>query len=489
MALAVRLRAGAALIVELPNFSALRIANNRDRVPHVKIPAARFLLSRRVVLWAGFSALLVLMLVLAIRADSALRDIEQRNDRIRRDFLSRDDLLNQLRTNLYQSGIDIRDYLLEADESRAEERGQELLAVRKQMLAALERYNRDVPAEESADFSQLRKGVEDYWALLYPVIGWNLAFRLGAGDTFLREQVFPRHEQLLALADQIATVNEHQLALGDKQVAALFAEFRSQISGTALMTIVVGLGIAAISVGRILSLERISELQHREVARARSELQQFSARLVAMQEEERRRLSRELHDEVGQSMSALLVELSNVEAKIREAGGSADASLASVRRLAENSVGVIRNMALLLRPSMLDDLGLVPALRWQARELSRRTTMRVKVAADDVPDDLPDQHRTCVYRVIQEALHNAAKHAHAQSARVTVKQENHEIRVIVQDDGAGFDPGQDKGMGMIGMEERVRALGGVFRVESEPGKGTTVSAVLPLAPRPNVAEV
>src|ERR1017187_4718438 len=189
------------------------------------MPAARFLLSRRVVLWTGFSALLVLMLVLAIRADSALRDIEKRNDRIRRDFLSRDDLLNQLRTNLYQSGIDIRDYLLETDESRAEERAQELLAARKQMLAALERYNRDVPAEESGAISQLRKGVEDYWALLYPVIGWNLAFRLGAGDTFLREQVFPRHEQLLALADQIAAVNERQLASGDKQVAALFAEF------------------------------------------------------------------------------------------------------------------------------------------------------------------------------------------------------------------------------------------------------------------------
>jgi signal transduction histidine kinase len=451
-------------------------------MPVKPFSVARFRLSHRVVLWTGFGVLLVLMVVLAIRADFALKDIEKRNARIRQDFLTRDALLNQLRSNLYKSGIDVRDYLLETDESRAEERGQELRVTRKEMQAALERYTSDLPSAEAPAFSQLRKGVEDYWALLYPVEGWNLAFRLGAGDTFLREQVFPRHEQLLALADQIAAVNERQLASGDKQVSALFADFRHQISTTAMLTVLVGLGVAAVSISRILTLQHDSEIQHREVVRARRELQQFSARLVAMQEEERRRLSRELHDEVGQSMSALLVELNNLEANIREGAHDVDTPLASVRRLAENSVGVIRNMALLLRPSMLDDLGLVPALRWQAREVSRRTRLRVKVIADGVPDDLPDEHRTCVYRVIQEALHNATRHAHAQLVRVTVSKESDRIRVVVQDDGAGFDPGQEKGMGMIGMEERVRALGGQFRVDSRPGDGTTVTVVLPLAP-------
>jgi signal transduction histidine kinase len=443
---------------------------------------ARLRLSHRTVLWTGFGVLLALMVILAIRADFALKNIEKRNAGIRQDFLTRDDLLDRLRSNLYKSVIDIRDYLLETDDARAEERAQELKMARKEMLASLERYTRDLPAGESTSLSQLRKGVEDYWALLYPVVGWNLAFRLGAGDTFLREQVFPRHEQLLALADQIAAVNDRQLAVGDKQVAALFAGFRHQISTTALLTVLVGLGVAAVSIGRILSVQHESEVQHREVARARRELQQFSARLVATQEEERRRLSRELHDEVGQSMSALLVELSNLEAKIREGANQVDAPLASVRRLAEDSVGVIRNMALLLRPSMLDDLGLVPALRWQAREVSRRTRLRIKVDAEGVPDDLADEQRTCVYRVIQEALHNASRHAHAQLVRVTVRKEGDRIRVVVQDDGAGFDPRQEKGMGILGMEERVRALGGEFRVDSKPGAGTSVSAVLPFSP-------
>ncbi len=444
------------------------------------LPLSRWRSSHRLVLWAGFGALLALMVVLAFRADVALKNIEARNARIRQEFLMRNDLLDRLRSNLYKSGIDIRDYLLETDDARAEERAQELKVARREMLTALTRYTRDFSSGESTSTAELRKGVEDYWKLLYPVIGWNLSFRLGAGDTFLREQVFPRHEQLLALADQIAAVNDRQLAAGDKQVAALFAGFRHQISTTAMLTVLVGLGVAALSISLILGVQHSSELQHREVVRARRELQQFSARLVATQEEERRRLSRELHDEVGQSMSALLVELSNLEAKIREGSGEVEAPLSSLRRLAEDSVGVIRNMALLLRPSMLDDLGLVPALRWQAREVARRTRLRIRVDADGVPDDLPDEQRTCVYRIIQEALNNAARHSHAQVVRISVRKEPSLIRVVVQDDGAGFDPGQEKGMGILGMEERVRALGGEFHVESRPGAGTSISAVLPL---------
>ncbi len=431
-------------------------------------------------MWAGFGALLVLMVVMAVRADFALRDIERSSAQIRQEFLARGDLLDQVRSNLYKSSIDVRDYLLEYDEIRAEDRGQELQASRKEMLRALDEYQRRLLPEAAGPFAALRKGVDDYWAVLEPVIGWNLSMRLGAGDAFLRQQVFPKHEQLLALSDRIAEVNARQLEAGEKRVTGIFADFRRQITATAFLAVLVGLGVAVISIRRTSHLERTSAAQFSEVARARTELRQLSARLVAMQEEERRRLSRELHDEVGQAMSALLVELSNAEARIREGHADNADPLAGVRSLAESSVGVIRNMSLLLRPSMLDDLGLVPALRWQARETTRRTGIRVRVAAEGVPDDLPDQHRTCIYRVIQEALHNVAKHAHAKSVLISVQYEGDRISVAIQDDGAGFDPRQEKGMGLIGMEERVKALDGVFHVESSPGQGTVVSALLPI---------
>ena len=132
---------------------------------------------------------------------------------------------------------------------------------------------------------------------------------------------------------------------------------------------------------------------------------------------------------------------------------------------------------------MLDDLGLVPALQWQAREVSKRTGVRVKVAAEGVSEDLPEDHKTCIYRVVQEALHNCVQHSEAGMVRVTVQQEPNRILLAIQDDGKGFDAGQERGMGLLGMQERVSHLGGTFSVESLPGNGAIVCIVLPLTKR------
>jgi signal transduction histidine kinase len=143
-------------------------------------------------------------------------------------------------------------------------------------------------------------------------------------------------------------------------------------------------------------------------------------------------------------------------------------------------VNSIRDIALLLRPSMLDDLGLMPALEWQAREVSRRSGIKVTVIAGNVPDILSDEMRTCIYRVVQEALHNVSRHSGAKSAVVTVKQEGNSLLLSVEDDGSGFDAEKTRGLGMLGMEERVRQLGGQFEIRSTPGKGTELRARLPI---------
>jgi signal transduction histidine kinase len=155
-----------------------------------------------------------------------------------------------------------------------------------------------------------------------------------------------------------------------------------------------------------------------------------------------------------------------------------------IRDLAQDSVRVVRNMALLLRPSMLDDLGLIPALEWQAREVSRSTGIRVNVAAEGVPDDLPEQHKTCIYRIVQEALHNCARHSNASMVRITVKNGLEAIHVMVQDDGRGFKPEMERGLGLLGMQERVTNLGGTFQIDSHLGRGTLLAIALPLYAMP-----
>jgi signal transduction histidine kinase len=129
---------------------------------------------------------------------------------------------------------------------------------------------------------------------------------------------------------------------------------------------------------------------------------------------------------------------------------------------------------------MLDDFGLIPALEWHARETARRTGLAIRVDAGDACDELPDEHRTCIYRFVQEALHNAARHARARSVLIAVRNEGERVAFSVQDDGLGFDKSRVRGLGLLGMEERVRRLGGRFRIDSQPGRGTTVTAEIPV---------
>jgi signal transduction histidine kinase len=233
----------------------------------------------------------------------------------------------------------------------------------------------------------------------------------------------------------------------------------SRLRVLALLALALGIGalFAAASVLYILRLEKESKVRF-------DEIQRLSARLVDAQEQERRAISRELHDEVGQSLNALLVDLGNLAAVTPRESAEAHQLLETAKSLANHSVKALRNMALLLRPSMLDDFGLIPALHWQAREVSRRTGMRIDVNADEATDGLPEEYRTCIYRVVQEALHNSSRHAEAKRVRISVSQEAERILLTVQDDGKGFQAAGVRGLGLIGMEERVKHLNGKFQV-------------------------
>jgi signal transduction histidine kinase len=130
---------------------------------------------------------------------------------------------------------------------------------------------------------------------------------------------------------------------------------------------------------------------------------------------------------------------------------------------------------------MLDDLGLIPALQWQAREVSRTKSLAVQVQAEEVSEDISDEYKTCVYRIVQEALHNITRHAKAKSARIQLNQSADHLLLTIQDDGQGFTPVRDKGVGLLGMEERVKHLRGTFQVDSTLGRGTSIRVELPLS--------
>ena len=446
-----------------------------------KGPSDRLLLSTRFALMAGFGGLLALMAAAGIYGIEVLQRIRRSDNQIRRQFLSNNHLLNDIRSQLYLSGTYVRDYLLEPEPSRAQIYRANLEEVHRQMGSALQMFGRQVGPDQSQFYTELTTELSNYWQILAPVSQWDANQRKREGYIFLRDKLFPRRTAMLSIADRIAYINEQQLSAGNHRVDYLLSEFQSRLAIILVATLVLGVAMAAFSTMKILGLEAQAHSQYREVVGARSDLAALSARLVHVQENERRSLSRELHDEVGQALSAVLVELRNLSSEAAiQTDEQSRKHVETVRNLVENSVRVVRNMALLLRPSMLDDLGLVPALQWQAREVSRRTSLDVSVATELGSDDLSDEYKTCIYRVVQEALHNCSRHARATKVRIRVQQEPSRLLVSIQDDGKGFDVKQTKGLGLLGIEERVAGLGGKCEIHSAPESGTIVAVEMPL---------
>jgi signal transduction histidine kinase len=439
------------------------------------------LLSSRVALAFGFGSLLLIIALAGIDALRVLRNFMGSDDRIRQEFLSRNRALNEIRSDVYLSGTYVRDYLLEPETERAENYRANLEQVRAHMDAELNSYSRQLTSQESGQYTALHAALADYWRILAPIFRWSSAERQRLGYAFLRDEVFPRRQNMLNVADQIAALNEQQLNEGNQQVVGLLAKFQTRLAVTLFAALALGVALATFSIRRVLRSEDQARVRYEEAVDARSQLKELSARLVQAQETERRALSRELHDEVGQSLSAVLIELRNLSTGLAQK--SADQSrqqVETIKGLVEGTIRVVRNMALLLRPSMLDDLGLVPALKWQAREISRRTSMEVTVAAETNSDDFPDEYKTCIYRVVQEALHNCAEHAHARTVRIRLQQDEARLMLTIQDDGQGFDTAQVKGLGLLGMQERVTRLGGMCDVHSRPGMGTILTVQLPI---------
>jgi signal transduction histidine kinase len=429
------------------------------------------------VLVAGFGGLLLLMAAAETGALLFLNSLRHSGTELQARFLARNRTLEQIRSDIYLSGTFARDSLLAPEVSGARAQIAALEGLHRETETALDRYAQSLEPDEIAPFRVLRSEIDGYWKVLDRTFSWTVEERSKQRFAFFYEELIPRRTSMLQIADRIAGLNEESLKRGDEKLGALFGRLQLSLVVVIAVTLVGGAGLAALTTFHILRLEGEVGRRLDESVQAQASLQELSAKLLRAQEEERRALSRELHDEVGQSFSAVLMEAENL--LDLEPAQEVRPRLESIRAVAEKGINEIRNMALLLRPSMLDDFGLVPALDWQARETAKRTGMHVQLNSE-LTDELPEEHKTCIYRVVQEALNNCARHAQASTVQVEVRRETAGILLSVLDDGSGFDTGRVHGLGLRGMEERVRHLGGTFEIDSHPGRGTKVQIVLPL---------
>ena len=407
----------------------------------------------------GLACLLLLILISSEVIRRKARDIYQSLDQVNTLHRNNAVKLETLRADIHLSGIYVRDYLLDNSHLTADSYRARLITLREATRKTLEELHASASPAERERIERLQSNLDDYWETYDPLFGWTPAQKLYLSAPFLRQNVLPRRNAVLELTRDIEALNNASLAQQRAVVATQEQELRRLFAR--MLWITMGLGVA-IAIGAGLRFHYVE-------TRFEDQYRRISQMMVRAQEEERKRLSRELHDQVGQMLTALRMEVGR--------GHQAES-----KALIDTMVATVRDLSMGLRPSMLDDIGLGPALQWLARDHARRFDCPVNVELSGDLDALPESHRTCTYRVVQEALTNCARHAQARRIDVALHGTPGQLRLQIKDDGVGMParPLTAPGLGLFGIEERVRELGGRLQLYSQPGQGTSLKIEMPI---------
>jgi len=389
--------------------------------------------------------------------------------------------LANIRENVYVTGILTRDYLIDLDPAHAQQyvdQFEQIQAKTEQSFAVLEASGQD--EQQKVALKKLRKELNAYWDPTEIIMDWSPEEKRARRVEMIRQRVRRGHE-IFSLAGQVEQLMTANFTREQQRVTTADKEFRSSVAWTTGIALLLGVGIAGFTLARMLALETQSQA-------AESALRLLSGELRTAQEQERKYLSRELHDQVGQMLTGLRMELASLARLHGDSESELSSRIARAKGTVEQTLRIVRNIAMLLRPSMLDDLGLTPALAWLVKEVSRSSGIKIQTDIDPSVDSVPDAQRTCLYRIVQEALTNASRHSGATGIEVSLKLSGASVVGAIVDNGRGFDPANVKtrGLGILGMEERVREMGGVIRISSAPGRGARVEIRLPSPERSEV---
>ncbi len=406
----------------------------------------------RWILGISLGGLLLLLAVAGTAGMAALRRVRDAEAGQRALLRNHAAWLRRVENGIYLSGTLARDYF--ADPTGADAPA---------LQARLTQLETDTKRAVEQSPAELRGDVVTYWRMLNLMMELARKRTTPGLDAYFRRQLTERRESMLRIADRAGSTFDVQWTQGQSQLTQMYAQLWWLLALE--LTLVLGLGLLVSISGarRLLKLER--------------ERASLAGQLERAQEDERRAIARELHDEIGQSVSGMVLDLARAAG---DAAGEDRSKLSAIAAAGERTIEAVRRIALSLRPSMLDDLGLVAALEWQAREVGNRTGLHIEVDAPDAAGKLPEAQQTCLYRIAQEALQNCARHAQASHARVALSQSGKLVSLQVEDDGKGFQTSRTRGLGILGMEERAGRMGGRFKLRSEPGRGTVLSVELPL---------
>ena len=441
-------------------------------------------LTIRAGLLAGFGLTLGLWLFAGYQVTLRIREAQRDALTASARYLRAQDLLAAVRSQVLVASVLVRDALLDPDATSVVTHRDEIEHAYDSIDEQLSRY---VPflgsPEERERVDRLRREVQELRSASEDVLTSDRT-RWTADARLLLQRFMPKREAAIRVSEEVQALNRaafigQQQAITDRHVS-----MQRQVLSVFGVALVVSLAIGALAFYHTGRLEfRLTEQRARE-ERIASDLQRLSAKLIHVQEDEQRRIARELHDAVGQALSSVKLELVVAQRKLdRMSVGKK--LLCDAQASADIAFSSIRDLSHLLHPSALDDLGLVAALDSHLAEFRRHNDIEVMFVHDGIDGrQLPETERA-VYRIVQEAFSNIARHANARLARLVLNADPNVIRVVIEDDGLGFDvgrveqPGNRRGLGLLGIRERASQLGGTVKVESSPAGGTRIEVELP----------
>lgn len=431
----------------------------------------------------GFAVVFGLWLLWGYQLGRSLHDVERSVAAVHESYVRGEQALSRVRTNVLLASIYLRDALIDGASARREFYQSELTRLRREVDTELDTYvPMVVSGVEREHWGHLQSELGEYWTSREVAFSDAESRTPAQAAALLRSRVVPRRETILQVLDQLASL---QLAATQRHRAEanlLYRHVRTRLLTMGAATLLIALGVAVMASWHVSRLQREIERQRGAEQRNREDLERLSARLVDVQEQERSNLARELHDEVGQALTAVKMDIGiALRADIEP---RAQAALEDARELAENTLRSVRDLSQLLHPSTLDDFGLPTTLATYLRSFSHRTGIRGQIA-ETIDDRLPPRIEVCAYRIVQEALTNVARHSAATACTVSLNGGDGLLRIVVEDNGVGLPAPTHgtngrRGVGLIGMRERAQALGGTLQVASRPGGGTRVAVSLPL---------
>ena len=413
-----------------------------------------------------------------------MAELEARASTINSRYTTAQDRLTTVRNQVLMGSVFVRDALLDPNPAHAADYRRELEDAYRAADEALQQYQPVSDARAEADrIARLRNDIGEFRRTLLDVLATDSRSWTADAPVLLRERIMPKRQGVMRVSEEVQALNRHAFVEQHGAIRAVYRATQRRLWESFGLSVVASLGIALLAVMYVGRLEqRIQRQRDAEIA-ASETLQQLSTRLLSAQEDERRTIARELHDEVGQVLTAIKVELSLAERAI-EAGAPPNL-LEEARLLTDGALHSVRDLSHLLHPSLLDDLGLPAAVEWYATGFARRHRIAMTVHHDGMAERLVPEVEGSIYRIVQEALTNVARHSGARTCTVDLCRDGAWLAVTVADDGVGINlasskaPSEKRGLGLLGIAERVAALGGTVDVNSAPGAGTRVIARVP----------